>query len=493
MGNYWLSKSKIMDGLQCEKRLWMEMHRPEEGEFSEVTERLFSTGHRVGEVARTFFPGGVLIDTGRDLQAAIDKTRELLARPGDVTLFEPAFEHQGVLARADVLVRKRGRLRLVEVKAAGSVKDHYLQDVAIQYWVLRGAGYEPGTVLLEHIDTSFVYPGKGDYRGLFKLENLTREAKKLQDHVPKWIRSFRRMLGGDMPSIEIGNHCHKPHDCPFIGFCTPQDGPEYPISILPYGGRVVEQLREDGFEDLRDVPEDRLTRENHLRVWRITRSGQFEIDPDVAAAIAEHPYPRYYLDFETIHFSVPIWPGTRPYQQVPYQWSLHIERKDGALEHREFLDLSADSPIRRVAESLIAAAGKTGPVFAYSHFESTRLRDLAGWCPDLAPKLDAIRNRIVDLLALTRRCYYHPEMKGSWSIKMVLPTVAPELEYESLEVQDGGMAQTAYLEAIDSGTSSERREAIRLSLLEYCGRDTEGLVRLVQFFEKSQTAANVDS
>ena len=263
------------------------MHEPEEGEFSEATERLFSTGHRVGEVARTFFPGGVLIDTGRDLQAAIDKTRELLARPGDVTLFEPAFEHQGVLARADVLVRKRGRLRLVEVKAAGSVKDHYLQDVAIQYWVLRGAGYEPGTVLLEHIDTSFVYPGKGDYRGLFKLENLTREAKKLQDHVPKWIRSFRRMLGGDMPSIEIGNHCHKPHDCPFIGFCTPQDGPEYPISILPYGGRVVEQLREDGFEDLRDVPEDRLTRENHLRVWRITRSGQFEIDPDVAAAIAE--------------------------------------------------------------------------------------------------------------------------------------------------------------------------------------------------------------
>ena len=110
MGNYWLSKSKIMDGLQCEKRLWMEMHQPEEGEFSEATERLFSTGHRVGEVARTFFPGGVLIDTGRDLQAAIDKTRELLARPGDVTLFEPAFEHQGVLARADVLVRKRGRL-----------------------------------------------------------------------------------------------------------------------------------------------------------------------------------------------------------------------------------------------------------------------------------------------------------------------------------------------------------------------------------------------
>src|SRR5207247_11435195 len=133
MGNYWLSKSKIMDGLQCEKRLWMEMHQPEEGEFSEATERLFSTGHRVGEVARTFFPSGVLIDTGRDLQAAIDKTRELLARPGDVTLFEPAFEHQGGLARADVLVRKRGRLRRVEVKAAGRENDHDQQQGAREH------------------------------------------------------------------------------------------------------------------------------------------------------------------------------------------------------------------------------------------------------------------------------------------------------------------------------------------------------------------------
>src|SRR5213078_4945078 len=143
MTNYRLSKSKILDGLQCAKRLWMEIHQPEEGEFSEASERLFSAGHRVGEVARSLFPGGVLIDTGGDLRAAIEKTRDALARPGDLTIFEPTFEHQGVLVKADVVVRKRGRLRLVEVKAAGGVKDHYFHDVAVQYWVLRGAGYEP--------------------------------------------------------------------------------------------------------------------------------------------------------------------------------------------------------------------------------------------------------------------------------------------------------------------------------------------------------------
>ena len=483
-----LSKSKMMDGLQCEKRLWLEIHQPEQGEFSGATERLFSAGHRVGEVAHTFFPGGVLIDTGGDLRAAIEETHDLLARPGDVTLFEPTFEHQGILVKADVLVRKRGKLRLVEVKAAGSVKDHYLQDVAVQYWVLSGAGYEPGSVQLAHINTSFVYPGNGDYGGLFEFVNLTGEAMKLQDEIPKWIRSFRKMLDGDMPPIDIGEHCHNPNACPFLAFCTPQDGPLFPVTILPYGRSVAGKLFADGFEDLREVPEDRLTKENHLRVWRITRSGQFEIDADVAAAIAGHPFPRYYLDFETIAFAIPIWSGTRPYQQLPFQWSLHIEKKDGTLEHREFLDLTGKSPMRLAAESLIAAAGKTGSVFVYGSFESTRLGDLAGMCPDLAQKLDALRNRIVDLLPLTRRGYYHPEMKGHWSIKDVLPTVAPELEYGSLEVQDGDMAQAAYLEAINPDTSPDRREAIRRSLLEYCGRDTEGLVRLVRFFQSSRTA-----
>jgi len=293
------------------------------------------------------------------------------------------------------------------------------------------------------------------------------------------------MLGADMPSIDVGDHCYSPNECPFLGFCAPQDGPEYPVTILPRAGSAVQGLLQEGFEDLREVPEDRLSNENHLRVWRITRNGQFEIDPDAAAVIAGYSFPRYYLDFETVAFPIPIWAGTRPYQPVPYQWSLHIETKDGTLRHCEFLHLTGNAPMRQVAEGLIAAAGKTGPVFAYGTFESSRLEDLAAWHPDLSPKFDAIRSRIVDLLALTRRCYYHPEMKGSWSIKAVLPTVAPDLKYEGLEIQNGDMAQAAYLEAIDPETKPERREAIRGFLLEYCGRDTEGLVRLVRFFGNS--------
>jgi hypothetical protein len=241
-------------------------------------------------------------------------------------------------------------------------------------------------------------------------------------------------------------------------------------------------LSADGFEDLRDVPEGRLTNPTHQKIWRVTVSGRPELDPAVAEEIGRQPYPRFYLDFETIAFSVPIWAGTRPYQQIPFQWSCHIEGKDGCVAHEQFLDTTGDLPVRKFAESLIATATTSGPIFTYSHFEGTRLDELAAMLPGLAPKLQKIHGRLVDLLPLTRQSYYHPEMRGLWTLKAVLPTIASELNYEGLEVQDGDMAQLAYLEAINPETSQERRETIRTNLLEYCGRDTEGLVSLTRLF-----------
>jgi hypothetical protein len=265
------------------------------------------------------------------------------------------------------------------------------------------------------------------------------------------------------------------------------------VTLLPWGGRIAAELLAEGHEDLREVPEGRLTKPIHQKVWRITLSGQAEVDPAAAEAIRAYPYPRYYLDFETIAFAVPIWEGTRPYQQIPFQWSCHIERQDGSLEHREFLDTSGEPPARRVAESLLETVGTSGPIFAYGSFEGSRLGDLSQMLPDLAPKISKVRARVVDLLPLTRQAYYHPDMMGSWSIKSVLPTIAPELDYGDLEVQAGDMAQQAYLEAIDPSTSPARGETIRANLLEYCGRDTQGLVSIVRFFNSAggtQAVAN---
>jgi hypothetical protein len=207
------------------------------------------------------------------------------------------------------------------------------------------------------------------------------------------------------------------------------------------------------------------------------------LDPAATAFLETLPYPRCYLDFETVQFALPVWAGTSPYQQVVFQWSCHVEETPGDVTHREFLDTSGEAPMRAAAESLLEALGDRGPIFVYHDFEKWRLMEMAAMLPDLAPRLNAVTDRLVDLLRLTRDHYDHPALGGSYSLKTVLPTVDAELDHALLlEVQDGLSAQAAYHEAIDPETPGERRETLRRSLLEYCALDTLALVRVAHRF-----------
>jgi hypothetical protein len=203
-----------------------------------------------------------------------------------------------------------------------------------------------------------------------------------------------------------------------------------------------------------------------------------------AAELAAYGFPACFLDFETIAFAVPRWEGTRPYQQLPFQFSLHIIHDDGRMEHHGFLDLSGTDPSQACAADLIRLCGKKGPVFAYNAgFESSVIRQLAERFPEYAGQLSAIVPRIVDLLPIARRHYYHPDQHGSWSIKAVLPALRPELSYDQLDgVQNGGMAQAAYLEAVASETTGERKVRLYQQLHEYCKLDTLAMVRIWQVF-----------
>ncbi len=480
-----LSKSKVMSGLQCPKRLYLEIHHPELIQYSEGTEQAFNTGHEVGEAARRQFPQGILIDPDQALAASLSETDQQIAATKDQVLFEPTFQYDSVLVKADALVKTDGTYNLIEVKASTSVKDHYLKDIAIQRWVIGGAGYPVRHSLLWHIDNSFVYPGDGNYAGLFSEVEVTGEVERLQEQVPTWVAQCQTVLAGPVPDVAIGQQCHDPYGCPFLDHCAPEQT-ELPVTILPNGGKLVTALLEEGFTDLRDVPSDRLEKEKHLRVWRVTKSGEAELDHECGELLRSYPCPRFYLDFETIQFAVPIWAGTRPYEQLPFQWSCHVETESGHLEHREFLDTMGEPPMRRFAESLIDALQNTGPIFVYSSFEKTTLRNLAERFADIAPSLNAIIERLVDLLPLARAHYYHPAMMGHWSIKDVLPTIAPELAYDndSLgEVRDGTGAQVAYREIIALDTPGERRSALISDLKNYCARDTLAMVEVVWFFE----------
>ena len=478
--NPMLSKSRILNGLQCPKRLYLQVHQPELAKIDPSAEHRFRVGHEVGDVARSLQPGGKLM-ADEDLDSALNATRQELATAGDKVLFEPAFAHGGVLIRADILSRRGSDIELREVKSSTSIKDYHHPDVAVQVWTLRGAGVRLSRSFVTHIDNTFVYQGNGQYAGLVRDTDVSAAIGPIVNKVPGWADQFSRVLDGAMPAVEMGAHCSDPFECPFQGHCS-AGGPAFPVEILPRGGKTLAALREAGHRDLRDVPEEMLKSANHVRVWRATRSGQPDIVKGAGAELTALPYPRFYLDFETTQMAVPAWVGTRPYEQLPFQWSCHVEKADGSLEHRGFLDLSGQPPMRAFAESLIAYVGGAGPVFTYSSFERTVLTQCAARFPDLAEPLAGIINRIVDLRPLTERSYYHPQMMGSWSIKSVIPTIALELDYAELgEVQDGTQAQAAYLEAIHRQTPPERRQVIERDLLNYCKHDTLAMVRLARF------------
>ena len=481
-----LSKSHLMAYRQCPRRLWLQIHRPELAvEPSDQTERL-AVGRQAGEIARQLHPGGTLIN-GDSISEALVETRQVLA-DGTTPVFEGTLEAHGALVRVDLLLPEPDGYRLVEVKSSGSVKDYHYPDLAIQAWVAGAAGVPLVRIELAHIDTSFVYPGGGDYQGLFHHEDMGATIAALVKDVPDWIGAARKVLTGPDPQTDPGGQCQNPFPCPFMEHCGPvaEDTGGYPPEkVLPNAGKVPETLRAAGYTDLRDVPEERLEKPMHRWVGRVTRTGEPELLPDAAAKLAGFGYPRAYLDFETLQHAIPIWEGVRPYAQIPFQWSCHLEAADGTLTHREFLAEGDGDPRRGFAESLLEALdGNDGPIFVYNAaFERTRLKELATAFPEHADGLEALIDRIVDLHPITRANYYHPEMRGSWSLKAVLPAVAPDLSYEGLDVANGTAAQQAFAETLRPDTKPARCAELRRALLEYCRLDTLALVRLAHFLE----------
>lgn len=483
-----------MAALQCPKMLHLRSHHPHLEEVTASTMSAFATGNQVGELARTLYAAqsSVYIEVEpNELDQALAETQQLIRSGHRAPIFEATFRHEGVLVRVDVLVPEGDNSwRLIEVKASTRIKLEHLQDCAVQTWVCRGCGIDIARVALAHIDNSFVYRGANRYDGILTEEDVTDDIDEQLSLVPTWVDCAREAVTDAMPDIDVGPHCSKPYECGFFRQCWPSDT-EFPIHALRGSKKKHAELVLAGFRDIRDVPADRLTAKDHLRIHSVTISGSPEVLADAAEEVGSLEYPRYYLDFETISPAIPIWPDTRPYEAVPVQWSIHIEQEPGVIEHREFLDLSGEPPMRALAEEMLSVLGDYGPVLMYTSYEKGVIEGLARRFPDLAQSLEAVVKRLWDLKPVVKDNYCHPDMLGSWSIKAVLPTIAPELRYEDLdEIQDGSAASNAFLEAIGPGTSLERKTQLKSRLLEYCKIDTEAMVRLVNFFARPNEAGS---
>jgi hypothetical protein len=481
----WLTKSRFLSGLQCHLRLWFEIHSPIDEEIEPGLAIL--QGRSFDDAVQGIEPG-VVISRDDGMPAAIAETARLLAlgEGAPKVMYQPAFQSGDLAFVGDILRRVGDGFELTEVKATTQVKERHVPDAAFQAMVLERTGVKARRVFIGHVNNRFGLERAGDYDGLMVEVDVTDEVFAYLPRAAALSDDFSRVLAAkDTPDVEVGPHCFTPYECPFLSRChgVLPAGAEYPVKSLPRGGKMMQALIDEGYVDLREVPEGRLTGEMHLRVHQATVSGVPFFDAAATAELRKLTYPFTYLDFETIDFSVPIVIGTRPYEQLPFQWSVHVETSPTEIRHAEYLAIESFGDFGELATALIAVVPTEGPVFAYnSGFEGRVLGRLAELVPVHAAALRSIAERLVDLLPIARAAYYHRDMQGSWSIKNVMPTIDKDLGYEALgEVQEGDGAQAAFLELRGAEIEPERAAALTAALLKYCKHDTWVMVMLRRF------------
>lgn len=482
-----LSKSRVTAGLQCPKRLYLESYEPEKRDPMDPGRlAILEGGRRVGQVARRRFPGGITInDDPRLHDLAVQQTAAALPDPRTAAIYEAAFTFDQIRVRVDILARSGDRdWDLIEVKSSTGFKDEYLPDLAVQVHVAEGSGVRVSRAILLYVNSQYVWPG-GDYdlQTLFAAQDLTHDARSTIPPLLEKIGTMRETLRATTPpEISVGPHCRKPYVCPFHDYCH-DDGPEHRVTDLPrLSPKVYRALLGADIEDIRAIPEDYVDLTDlQRRVRDCVVRGEHFLGPELRPALDAIRHPIHFLDFETCNPALPIIPGTRPFQQTPFQWSDHILEATGTLDHRSYIHTERNDPRPDLAEALLDALDGEGSIVVYSEFEARVIRGLADALPSLADRLlPLVERRMVDLHDVIHKHYYHPGFHGSFSIKQILPVIVAGLDYSDLSIREGSQAAVAFSDMTDPMTPAAKRRELKEGLLAYCERDTEAMVRLFQ-------------
>ncbi len=488
----YLTKSRYIDALRCEKKLWLGWH--ERAPYEEAPPySILDTGNRIGEGAWALFPDGVLItEKPYEHEAAVARTVSLMA--GDVpAIFEAAFEYDKVRIRVDVLERLDDGWGLREVKSSTSASEDkgHVDDVAVQLYVLQGTGVNITSVELIHVNNQYVFDG-GDiaWPEMLLRADLTLEARDRLPQVAAKIPKLFRVLDQDSaPEVYATKSlCSKPWRCDYFDSCMaakPEDWVGLLYRIFP---NRLAALHAQGIESIPDIPEDFKLPEKQAHALDSLASGHPWVSDDLNGALIPLGPPAYYMDFETMAPAIPAYPGTRPYETTPFQFSVHFIDEDGVLTHTAYLAPEDTHPARGFAEALIAAIDRTDlPVVVYN--QSFELGVLGGLCEmfaDLADDLGAIMKNVVDLLPVVRDHVCHPGFiskrsldAGTYSIKNVLPALVPSMSYSNLDgVAEGGEASRVYTAMVFGAYAGRKANDYRQQLLDYCEQDTLAMVEV---------------
>ncbi len=484
-----ISKSMYIRGLQCEKSLFMNKYNPELKVFSNETQAKFEVGNRVGKLAQELFPGGVdcgMETTGRNVTKSLELTSEAI-KGGKKIIYEAAFQYNGMLAIIDIMVKAGNSWNLYEVKSSTEIKDYQLNDVALQYYAIKGSGIKVNDLSIAYINNKYVKIGKLSINKLFTVESVIEKAIGKQDEIEPNKEKYQKVLNSRIiPIIEISPKCFDPFDCDFHEHCW-KHIPKYSVFNLSNIRSKSYELYNKGIIKIKDIPKDFKLSENQTIEKESYIKNKDHINKEnISVFLKQLKYPLYFMDFETIRFEIPVWDNTHPYLQIPFQYSLHIvKKKNSEPEHLEFLADGKGDPRISFIERLLNDTKGKGTILVYNNsFETPRLKEIAKYFPKYQKEIDERISRIVDLIVPFRsKDYYKPAMQGSYSIKKVLPAISPELSYDNLEISEGGSANLEFLRMM-SLTDEIEIQKIRRNLLEYCKMDTQAMIILYNSLSK---------
>lgn len=489
MSSHLLSKSSFIRGVQCEKHLYLykyyynEMDKP-----SEMQQAIFKRGTDVGKLAQKLFPGGIDASpkSHLDYDEAVILTNGLIKQNNKV-IYEASFNFEDVLSVADIVVNEKSVLNVYEVKSSTSISQTYIRDAALQYWVISNCGYKIKDFSITYINNQYNRKGDLELDKLFITESVLKQILPLQKWVEEKVNRFKIVLNqNEIPKIDIGEHCYDPYICGFYGYCRKHIPKN---SIFDLAGLQLNRkydLYRKGIVKLEDVPDDAKLSKNAKLQLEVYKSKKDLIDKKaIKEFLSDLNYPIYFMDFESFQPAVPMFDNSKPYMQIPFQYSLYYKKNEKSkIEHYEFLAESGNDPRIKFIENLLRDTKSEGDILTYNKsFEILRLKEIAVAFPKYKNDIEERINRIKDLmLPFQKKFYYTNDMQGSYSIKYVLPALIPELSYENLEINEGGLASVAF-ESLYYETDLMRIAEIRNNLLEYCKLDTFAMVKLLEKLE----------
>lgn len=470
-----LSKSKIKQGLQCHKALYFSVYKLHEAKYSNQSKKALSTGIAVGELARTKFPGGILIQDYKWADKMRTTQKALLTKRA---IFEGTFSFNQIPIQVDILEPAQGQFNLIEVKSGLSAKDEYIEDAAIQYYVLQGLKVQINQVFIWFVNREAT--GEAD---LFSREDVTEQVKKLSQKIPQIVQDLFKVVEQEntIPNVKIGSHCVYPYECPYKHVCWKNIPTENSIFQIPNFSDKWEAFK----EGIVSIEDPRLSKyQIRPEIIQAIKNNQLWADiPRLTADLQQYQFPLSSLDFETIQVSIPKWPKSHPYQQIPFQFSVHVLDRQGIITHQDYLHQTSEDPREALVAQLVQSVPPQGTVLAYNaKFEAQVCLELAKIFPQYQQQLESIVARLQDPWLLLKDALYHPAFKSSYSLKSVAPALlGKEQDYQNLKIKDGLEAQAAFMQMVQEQTNILDKIRLNQELREYCQADTLNLILVFRF------------